>query len=218
MMSFVLACTALALDMKLSTSEVPVLQELDDTFGKLKLPSEMKETDWVHFGNKMRLKLASSAGEGNGMYLHADDNGWLTIKAGAAGDNTVFEALSIFPSQPGGHGRLNFGQKFYLKARGTAFVHLGSATDVRVGDKFYATGLMDKTVFHMIDWPKAMSAQWGDSVKLATPRGQLLQCRGGRACVDVNHFRGGLHFVLESARPAAPTSKAAAVKAKAKKK
>ena len=61
-------------------------------------------------------------------------------------------------------------------------MHLGSATDVRVGDKFYATGLMDKTVFHMIDWPKAMSAQWGDSVKLATPRGQLLQERNLTSC------------------------------------
>ena len=31
----------------------------------------------------------------------------------------------------------------------------------------------DRTVFRMIDWPKAMEAQWGDVVKLATTRGQL---------------------------------------------
>merc|ERR1711998_246143 len=211
MISFVLACTALALDVHLSNM-VPLTEKLDDTFGKMKLPSEMKESDWVHFGDKIRFKLL---GEDN-MYLHADSNGWLLLKPGNAGKAVIFEALSIFPSNPGAHGRLSLGQKFYLKATGTnSFVHLGDAGDVRQGDNFFVNGLMDKTKFHMIDWPIAMEAQWGDKVKLSTPRGQLLQCKQHRACVDVEHARGGLHFVLENASPTASTQKKAAIKTKA---
>merc|ERR1711871_1311449 len=153
MVSFVLACTALALDMSIASVEEPALEALKEArtksiYPSFKLPSEMKETDWVHFGNKMRLKLSGS----KNLYLHADANGWLYIKPGSAGSQTEFEALSILPSNPGAHGRLSFGQKFYLKAVGASFVHLGNPADVRQGDNFFVSDSMKRTVFHMIDW------------------------------------------------------------------
>merc|ERR1711871_1559923 len=151
MVSFVLACTALALDTNIALHEEPAFEALKEARTKsvypgFKLPSEMKETDWVHFGNKMRLKLSGS----ENLYLHSDANGWLYIKSGAAGSQTEFEALSIFPSNPGAHGRLSFGQKFYLKAAGASFVHLGDVGDVRQGDNFFVSNSQKRTVFHMI--------------------------------------------------------------------
>lgn len=209
MVSFVLAVTALALDVHLANSEEedPNLEMLG-TFPGLKLPSEMKETDWVHFGDKMRLKVT-----GKDQYLHWDTNGWVYIKAGAAG-NTEFIPLSIFPSNPGAHGRLSFGQKFYLHAAGSSmFVRLGDEGDVRQGDNFLVSNSVKRTTFHMIDWPKAMEVQWGDKVKLASRRGQMLYCKQSRACVDPEQARGGIHFELVAATP-----KKAAKKQVAKKK
>jgi len=163
----------------------------------------------THFGDYVYFRVSGS----KDLYLHQEKNSWLTIKSGK--DETCkFVPLSAHPGGPAvkSTDRLWLGQGFYLKSSTqNSFVHLGPAADLDHGNFFYSDDpsdtdgqSLDRTVFRMIDWPKAMEAQWGDVVKLATTRGQLRECVTAtgaplRACIDPATPLKGVAFVLESA-------------------